>query len=93
MVKSTRRELSALRAEVFERAGHRCEWPACEYPINEFNRLELAHLSHRGMGGSRSVNTADLCRAFCTYHHDALDGRTGLGNLRQELRQLLLEVT
>lgn len=88
-----RENLSALRAYCLEVAGNRCQWPACEYEINEFNPLELVHLRHRGMGGSKSANTPANCRIFCRYHHDALDGRTDLGNLRLELNRLLEHVT
>lgn len=49
--------LSELRAEVFERDGG-CVWPSCTLDTSN-NPLQLAHLQHRGMGGSQSRNTAD----------------------------------
>ncbi len=84
MPRSTTKEMAVLRAEVWERANSRCEWPGCvELPT------ELAHLTHRGMGGSRERNTSDNACAMCSRHHDVLDGRTALGSLRWELNEML----
>lgn len=94
MVKSTAKEMAALREEVFERDGYRCMWPGCSASPGwnpeegQFNKLEMAHLTHRGMGGSKERNTADNCITLCQIHHDCLDGRTGLGILRSELNSL-----
>ena len=87
MPKSSPTEMAALRAQVWERAGDRCEWPGCVDPATE-----LAHLTHRGMGGSRARNTPLNAAALCERHHDCLDGRTGLGTLRWELNELLRTV-
>lgn len=80
--------LSDLRAEVLERDGG-CIWPGCEHHTEP---LQLAHLTHRGMGGSKSRNTPDNCVTLCRIHHDCLDGRTGLGTLRYELNQMLTTI-
>jgi hypothetical protein len=84
MPKSTPAQMMALHTEVFTRSKGVCEWPGCHDPAEE-----LAHLEHRGMGGSKSRNTADNCAALCQRHHDCLDGRTALGTLRWELNQML----
>lgn len=76
--------LSQLRADVLERDGG-CVWPGC----NSGLPLQLAHLTHRGMGGAPERNTMSNCVALCTRHHDCLDGRTGLGTLRFELNEML----
>ncbi len=84
--------LSELRAEALER-DRGCRWPGCTYDIDDFqNRLEMAHLTHRGMGGSEEANTLDNVVSLCRRHHDCLDGRTGLGTLRYELNQMLKHV-
>lgn len=83
MPRSSRDDMAALRAEVFERAGHRCQWPTCPGVA-----AELAHLAHRGMGGSAEVNVLENCAALCKFHHDILDGRTTHGR-RYEVRVLL----
>ena len=80
-------ELSDLRAVVLER-DRGCVWPACE----SGERLQLAHLKHRGMGGSKTRNTEDNCVMLCELHHNCLDGRTGLGILRLELSEMLKHV-
>ena len=68
-------ELSKLRTEAMERAGSQCEWPNCGTAYE----LQMAHLVHRGMGGSPKANTlANVCM-LCVYHHDILDGRTVKG--------------
>ena len=91
MPKSTAEEMAVLREEVFARDGYRCMWPGCDRDIGftpSTNPLQMAHLTHRGMGGSRERNTADNCITLCALHHDCLDGRTGLGILRAELNSL-----
>lgn len=80
-------DLSSLRANVLERDGG-CVWPVDHHE----GKLELAHLSHRGMGGSTSRNTEENCVTLCTLHHNCLDGRTGLGTLRYELNELLRHI-
>lgn len=85
MPKSSRKHLSELRAQTFERDGG-CRWPGCretEHP------LQMAHLNHRGMGGSAEADTLDNTLALCRLHHDCLDGRTGLGTLKLELVMML----
>lgn len=84
--------MAALREEVFAR-DQGCRWPGCEYErkgfVNQWRpELQMAHLTHRGMGGSKERNTADNCITLCSIHHDCLDGRTGLGILRNELNTL-----
>lgn len=85
-------DLTLLREEVFARDGG-CVWPGCTYKVSGVNPLQLAHLEHRGMGGSKSRNTAANCVMLCRWHHDCLDGRTGLGTLRFELNEMLRAVT
>lgn len=77
-------DLHQLRAELVEVAGGRCEWPYCKDAGQE-----MAHLHHRGMGGSPSANTLPNVALLCRRHHDLLDGRTALGTLRVELNQTL----
>lgn len=77
-------ELSVLRADVLERDGG-CVWPGCDTT----DPLQLAHLTHRGMGGSKTRNTEANTVILCRLHHDCLDGRTGLGILRFELNRML----
>lgn len=86
-MKSSPAELAALHAEVFHR-DQGCVWPGCTYE----EPLQLAHLTHRGMGGSKDRNTAANTVCLCTIHHDCLDGRTGLGILRRELNDMLRSV-
>lgn len=84
MPKSSAAEMAALRSEVIERAQGICEWIGCVDP-----GTELAHLTHRGMGGSKIASTAASTIWMCARHHDCLDGRTGLGTLRWELGEML----
>ena len=84
MVTATREELADLRRSVAERALGACEWPGCD----DGGRV-VAHLSHRGMGGSAERNTLSNVAWMCERHHDVLDGRTGLGTLRWELNEML----
>jgi len=77
-------ELSELRAQLVELVGFGCEWPGCD------DRGEqMAHLTHRGMGGSSTRNTIANVMWLCVRHHDCLDGRTALGTLRVELNELM----
>lgn len=78
---------SELREVVFERDHYRCRWPGCADPAEV-----LAHLTHRGMGGSNARNTPDNAFAACARHHDVLDGRTALGTLRWELNEMMRHV-
>lgn len=89
MPKSSTAELAALRDAAIAR-DRGCRWPGCDRTIDYTNPLEMAHLSHRGMGGRTSVNTLDGVVMLCRVHHDCLDGRTGLGILRRELNLMLL---
>jgi len=93
MVKSSAAEMSALRQEVFERDWWHCRWPGCRigdetFPT-EITPLQMAHLTHRGVGGSKYANRPENCVTLCSVHHDCLDGRTALGTLRFELNELL----
>lgn len=84
MPRSSPAEMLALHAEVFHRSQGICEWPPCKDPAEQ-----LAHLTHRGMGGSKLANRASNAAAMCIRHHDLLDGRTALGTLRWELNELM----
>jgi hypothetical protein len=75
---------SELRAQLLELVGGNCEWPGCVDPSEQ-----MAHLTHRGMGGSYDRNNIANVMMLCVRHHDTLDGRTGLGTLRWELNELL----
>lgn len=78
------KSLAPLRNEAMERAGHMCEWPGCGMRQN----LQMAHLVHRGMGGSPKANVlANVC-ILCDYHHDILDGRSVKGR-RNAVQRLL----
>lgn len=78
MPKSTSEELAALRSELVALAGGRCEWPECAAWGEQ-----MAHLKHRGMGGSRIANRIDNVAWLCVWHHDILDGRTVVGRARE----------
>ena len=69
MPKSTPKELAALREEVFARDGQ-CIWPNCTD-----GPLEMAHLHHRGMGGSTQHDNPHDCETLCRFHHSIYDGR------------------
>ena len=77
-------ELQTLRAQAITLSGGECEWPYCFQ-----NGDQLAHLQHRGMGGSRTRNRIDNVAWLCVQHHEVLDGRTSLGTLRFELNETL----
>lgn len=85
--RSSRTEMAAFREAVIARARYICEWPGCEDPGEA-----LAHLTHRGMGGSKERNRPDNAAWLCERHHDILDGRTALGTLRWELNEMLRHV-
>lgn len=61
-----------------------CEWPGCSDPGQQ-----MAHLNHRGMGGSPAANRLDNVLWLCAFHHDTLDGRTGITIRRYQLNDLL----
>lgn len=61
-----------LRQIALEQTGHRCTWPGMDHE----GPLEMAHLEHRGMGGSAAANRPDKVTILCRYHHGVLDGRT-----------------
>jgi predicted restriction endonuclease len=89
MPKSSPIELADLREAAMVRDGWQCRWPGC-YRVhsNTLDPLEMAHLEHRGMGGSRERNTLDNVIILCRYHHALFDGRTHDG-LHRELAALL----
>jgi hypothetical protein len=60
--------LSELRSGVFTAAHHTCEWPRCYEQAQE-----LAHITHRGMGGNETVNAAGNVLALCRLHHRRYD--------------------
>jgi 5-methylcytosine-specific restriction endonuclease McrA len=70
-----RKSLSGLRNEANDRAQGMCEWPKCGSPYD----LEMAHLIHRGMGGSPAANVLSNVAMLCRYHHDIFDGRSEQG--------------
>lgn len=90
MPKSTVAELRLLRDIVLERDGWRCCWPGCTNGL--WSNLQLAHLEHRGMGGSREANTPENCVTLCRFHHDIFDGRDGSSNTKRELALMLRTV-
>lgn len=102
MPKSTPAELRDLREEVFSRDRYRCVWPGCStsewdqrfFGVNPTAEnlarpLQLAHLVHRGMGGSKYANRPDNCVTLCRLHHDIFDGRDGSSNTKRELAVML----
>ncbi len=60
---------SELRTEVFIIAGDRCEWPQCGKPAEQ-----LAHLTSKGMGGSKHRDTVENTMAACSNHALISDG-------------------
>lgn len=68
----------------------RCKWPGCPFPYGGTNPLECAHLTARGMGGSKTANEVDNAVLLCKQHHDILDGRTVAGRAF-EVTELLRE--
>ena len=87
-MKSSTADLKALRAEVLHRDRGWCVWPGCEPDIDK-TPLQMAHLVHRGMGGSVERNTASNCVTLCSYHHSIFDGRDGSSNTKRELAVML----
>ncbi len=81
-MKSTPSELRQLRADLIAVAADRCEWPGCRDAGEQ-----MAHLKHRGMGGSVEANKIENVAWLCVPHHDMFDGRRHL--TRFELRSLL----
>lgn len=77
--------LDKLRAQARARSNDHCEWPRCQNYGEQ-----LAHLTHRGMGGSDSANHPSNVMWLCTQHHNLLDGRTHAG-LRQAMLDCLRE--
>jgi hypothetical protein len=65
-------------------AAGQCEWPYCGDAGEQ-----MAHIVHRGMGGSKVRNAPENAAWLCIRHHDVLDGRTALGTLRFELNEML----
>lgn len=63
-----------LRNAVFEAYGPECEWPGC----HEAGK-ELAHLTSRGMGGSKTRDTVSNVMVACWLHARITDGE-GAGN-------------
>jgi hypothetical protein len=82
---------SELRVIVFER-DQGCVWPGCQFEIDQWNPLELAHLNHRGMGGSEAANREDNAVMLCRLHHSIFDGRQGQGKTKIELAGMLKTV-
>lgn len=90
VVRSSQKELADLREACFIRDELSCRWPGCDMEITyAVNPLEMAHIQHRGIGGSVARNELANVISLCRQHHDCLDGRTGLGILRQELNRML----
>ena len=49
----------------------------CELCPNQ--AVDIAHIEHRGMGGSRMRDLIENLVAMCRHHHDRFDGRQGPG--------------
>ncbi len=83
-------DLSDLRDAALERAGGRCEFPACSTPRP---RLEMAHLLGKQMGGSKYRNVLDNVAMLCgQVHHPWLDGGIITNARRFENEQILRAV-
>ncbi len=67
-----------------ERDAGMCQWPGCGVTSG----LQMAHLVHRGMGGSPKANVLSNVVMLCLFHHDILDGRSEKG--RRHAVQTLL---
>jgi len=86
---------SAVCREIRARAGDKCEglYQRVEggaerigpCPCRGRFRLVLAHIKHKGMGGSKSRDTVDNILQLCQYGHDLFDGRI----TRREFDRLL----
>ena len=72
MTKTKRRTPKKVYEAVAERSEGICEWEGCNALAEQ-----MAHLKHRGMGGTTDplVHSVDNIRNFCKYHHDLYDGR------------------
>ena len=89
MPKSTPAELAELREACFARDGG-CKWPGhVDFGHIELDTLQMAHIVHRGMGGSKERNTLDGVVALCAFHHSIYDGRDGSSNVKRELAVML----
>ncbi len=76
-----------LREAAIDRAGYRCEWPACSSPTD---RLEMAHFRHRGIGGNPKANVLSNVAILCHYHHrGVLDGDEIVQGRRREIAEIL----
>ncbi len=58
-----------LRARVFAIDNYRCPWPECGQPA-----VELAHITSKGLGGSKHRNTEGNAFAACRAHARISDG-------------------
>lgn len=76
-----------LRAVVFEIDGGWCAWPQCVDAADE-----LAHLTSKGMGGSRYRNEVGNAFAACRNHARISDGLTpvcgGIAARNREYRRV-----
>lgn len=79
-------EIDELREQARRRNGDHCEWSHC----GAYGE-QLAHLHHRGMGGSELANRLNNVMWLCQMHHDLLDGRQHAG-LRRELAYCLQQI-
>ena len=82
---TSRPDWPRLREELINLDGRTCAWPHCPAP-----GAEVAHLTHRGMGGTSdpTINEVGNLALLCTYHHNLLDGRTTMSR-RYEIGLLL----
>ena len=97
MTKSSPAELAELREGCFARDDWTCKWPGCK--VDQFwtgwlggditNELQMAHIQHRGMGGSKEANRLENVITLCRFHHDIFDGRDGSANVKRELAVML----
>lgn len=70
---------SDRRAELLERDGHQCMWPACTLPLGYDNPLEMAHIEGKKMGGrGDEAHDIDNLVILCRLHHRMLDGEQRL---------------
>lgn len=77
-----------LRQVVFELAGGQCEWPHPQLGRCPRRAVELAHLTSRGMGGSKYRNTISNGMAACRDHARISDGLPPLcGGVAQRDRE------
>jgi hypothetical protein len=69
--KTSRKQVDAVREQVFDRDGNRCvvdgsEW-SIAYPCAGI--LTIQHAVTRGMGGSAKYDGIDFLRSMCVYHN------------------------